>query len=99
MLPSGEYSLSNPADVSSNTLSSFTDIHILQSQQHDPQYQALPLLFSDLPTMLIQVSQSLACLNNQGKEVLSFVIIAHSDPANSTKESWKVKDVFKCCYT
>jgi len=90
--PGGEFSLSNPADVSSSTISSFTDIHILQ--QHDPQYRALPLLSSDLPTTLIQVSQSLVRPNDRGKEVLSFVIIVHPDPANPTKESWKVEKMY-----
>lgn len=92
--PGGEFSLSNPADVPSSTLSSFTDMHILQSQQRDPQYRALPLLSSDLPMTLIQVSQSLVRPNDRGKEVLSFVIIVHPDPANPTKESWKVEKMY-----
>jgi len=86
--PSGEFSLSN---VSSSTLS---DMHILQSQQRDSQYRALPLLSSDLPTTLIQVSQSLVRPNDRGKEVLSFVIIVQPDPANPTKESWKVEKMY-----
>ena len=90
--PGGEFSLSNPADVSSSTISSFTDIHILQ--QRDPQYRALPLLSSDLPTTFIQVSQSLVRPNDRGKEVLSFVIIVHPDPVNPTKESWKVEKMY-----
>jgi len=83
--PGGEFSLSNSADV---------PMHILQSQQRNPQYRALPLLSSDLPMTLIQVSQSLVRPNDRGKEVLSFVIIVHPDPANPTKESWKVEKMY-----
>jgi len=91
--PHGEFSLSNPADMSSSTLSSFTDMRALQSQR-DPQYRALPLLSSDLPTTLIQVSQSLVRPNDRGKEVLSFVIIVHPNPANPAKEPWKVEKMY-----
>lgn len=89
----------HPGDVSGTSAhSSLTDMRSVQShshqqpsQQHNPQYRALPLLSTDLPHTLVQVSQSYVRPNDRGKEVLSFVITVHPNP---NKEPWRVEKMY-----
>ncbi|KAJ3571141.1 hypothetical protein NP233_g3950 [Leucocoprinus birnbaumii] len=89
----------HPGDVSTSTLSSLNDMRSLHSNyqqagQPNPQYRALPLISTDLPTTLIQVSQSFVRPNDRGKEVLYFVITIHPNPNNPHKEPWKVEKMY-----